>query len=182
MLYICVYSSGSDYLLEENFAGIESYYLFLISNSNSIKWAKLINRESGELIEEYHSFELINPDFFNLTIKQKDYPHFGSLILIQNYKIEWLKHIVRKYSDSEITKREFLEIDKKTIKIISKDTNKDGFFIPKNLVLVEKNSLLYVMERVMTEFEENPYKLRIIKEFINLKGYEIKMESLFLKQ
>ncbi len=180
MSYICIYSLKDKVSMEKNFIEEDHFYLFLIREQENLEWAKLIKAETGELMEDYCSFKIIEPKFFNITLNSCDYPNIDSLLLLNGYKIKWFKDIISKYSSKK--EKHLAIINKNIIKVKNKESRGSGFYIPKNLLLIEKKILLRIMKDLFLEFDNNKYKINIIKDYVNLQGYEIKITKPCLKR
>tara|TARA_Y100000588_G_scaffold210270_1_gene224270 strand:- start:101080 stop:101619 length:540 start_codon:yes stop_codon:yes gene_type:complete len=179
MTYICVYSKKGKLETIENIDIELDYYLLMLREGEKMEWSKLINKQTGEIIEEYHNFKIINPMFFNLNLNKKDFPETESFILLNKHKVNWFICLISRYSKNKEVLIE--EIQKNTRKIHSKKSFEDGFFIPKDLIMIDRAKIKEIVELLFLEFEKEEYRIKILKDFLDLKGYELKVSNLFLK-
>ena len=129
MSYICIYSTKGNLETIEDIDIELDYYLFMLRESEEMEWSKLINKQTGEIIEEYHNFKTINPMFFNLNLTKKDFSETDSFVLLNKHKVKWLIYLISRYSKN----KDYLieKIERNTRKICSKKSFKDGFFYTK---------------------------------------------------
>lgn len=61
--------------------------------------------------------------------------------------------------------------------VTPKKTRVEGFYVPTDLVLVSKEELLVVLRKLVEEFDNNNYKKRLLRHFIDLEGSEISLNK-----
>lgn len=155
-----------------------NYYCFLFSNINKILWSKLINVQTGEIIDSYTSLKVANPAFMNLKFNKEMFPNSDYIVLLNKQKIHWLFMIIDKYSIK--TRDELPNKSLDFIRILEAKTEDYGFFIPPELIVVDQGQLNNLINRLYVEFENNNYKIKLLEKFIDISGYEIKLNEYLL--
>lgn len=177
---LCIFSRNQALSQNVFFEYEYDYYSFLYTHRNEIEWSKLIDIKTGETIDEYHNFKTINPNFFNLEITKEQFPNVETLLLLNQQKLMWFIEVINKYSE---TVKEKIKngLKMRFHPLRQSKTNEKGYFIPPNLVLVDKKQLLSLYEEVHEELKDSPYKLRVLKSFVDLDGFEIHLNNYLLK-
>lgn len=177
--YLCVFARNGKVNSGFAFNNEFDYFSFLYTHRKEMDWAKLIDQESGEIVDEYHNFKVVKPEYFNLKLTKEQFPNINTLLLLNKQKLLWFINIINGYTKGGQKKLNGGEAIK-FYPVKQCSTNNEGFFIPPNLILVDKEQLMSIYQEVYDELENSSYNLRVLKAFVDLEGYEIQIDNFLL--
>lgn len=177
--YLCIFSMNERIVSDFAFNNDLDYLTFLFTHRKEIDWAKLIDQKTGETVDNYQNFRVVKPEYFNLRLTKEQFPNVNTLLMLNKQKLIWFINIINTYTKDVAT--ELNENDPLIFHRVKQcSTEKDGFFIPSNLILVDKDKLMQKYYEVREELKDDEYKTRILKAFVDLEGFEIPIDNFLL--
>lgn len=179
MIYFCILKTKDQKITDFYFDKEIDYYTFLFANRKDVEWAKLINNYSGEIIDSYTSFSNLHPDILNITLPKNAFKDSEFAMLINKQKMFWFMSFINKHSVK--TSQYLRENQFEYLTVSPRTTQKDGCYIPENMIIVSSRELENIYIMLEKELSNSSYKKRLLKIFVDLDGFEIRTNNYYLK-
>lgn len=176
--FLCVLYSNKEVISNLEFNCMVDYYYFLSANRQTIEWAKLINKTTGDTVDFYQQFEKIDFSQSSIQIDKNDFPISTELLVLNKQKLVWLKLFISRYLDN-------YDIPHLTTVPLKSVTGRNPKVETSNhLVVTDKVILLNLANNIMIYCENSEYKKRVFKEMVDLTGLSIPLlnKSLLRKE
>lgn len=178
--YLCIFAMKGNVSNKFSFENEFDYLSFLFTHRKEMDWAKLIDQVSGEVVDEYNNFRVVKPEYFNLQITKELFPNVSTLLMLNKQKLIWFINIINRYTKEGSSNIKNGGLKMKFYPVRKCSTDEQGFFIPPNLVLVDKDELMEQYDEIQEKLKDKPYELRVLRHFVDLEGFEIQIDNLLL--
>lgn len=179
MIYFCIVKTKDQMITEHHFDQEIDYYTFLFANRKEVEWAKLINNYSGEIVDSYTSFSNLHPDILNINLPPNSFKNTEYAMLINKQKMFWFMSFINRHSVE--TAQYLRENQFEYLTVSSRETQKDGCYIPDNMIIVSSKELENIYLMLEKELSHSKYKTKLLKIFVDLDGFEIRTNNYYLK-